>query len=83
MTSPNGNALFNALQGRTTTFLAFFTIMGTVMHWFHRLDGVYIGFVTVIMGYVLAKSVQDDLKDVKDKSMAPQPQPQPAVLPPS
>lgn len=54
-------AIINALQGRTTTFLAGFFICGNILHWFHRLDATYITFLTVLMGYVLGHSIKDDL----------------------
>lgn len=53
--------IFDWVQGRTTAFLVFFAIVGTVFHWFHRLDGTYITFVGVIMGFVLGHSVKEDL----------------------
>lgn len=74
-----GNQIFNALQGRTTTFLAFFTLMGTIMHWFHRLDSTYMSFVGIVMGFVLAHSVKDDKQE---QAMAVLPKPSP-VLPES
>jgi hypothetical protein len=55
-------SLFTWLAGRTTTFLAFFTLMGTAMHWAHRLDGTYIGFMTVTMGFVLGHSIKEDVQ---------------------
>lgn len=54
-------AVFGALQGRTTTFLVFFALVGTVFHWFHRLDSTYIGFMTVVMTFVLGHSIKDDV----------------------
>jgi hypothetical protein len=53
--------LFQWLSGRTTTFLVFFTLAGTTLHIWHRLDGTYIGFVTVIMGFVLGHSIKEDV----------------------
>jgi len=83
VTPDAGNPVFNALQGRTTFFLVAWFIAAVIFHAYHRLDGNLTTFFTIFMGYVVAKSVQDDLKDIKDKSMAPQPQPQPAPMPPS
>lgn len=57
--------LFQWLQGRTTTFLVFFTVSGTGLHIFHRLDPTYITFIGVIMGFALGKSVQDDVSAAK------------------
>lgn len=48
-----------------------FSAVGTVFHWFHRLDSTYITFVGVMMGYVTAKSIQDDVKEVKGKNVTP------------
>ena len=61
--APSGQTrLFTWLAGRTTSFLAFFTTMGTIMHWFHRLDPTYITFIGVIMGFVLGHSVKEDIQ---------------------
>lgn len=59
--------LFAACEGRTTTAIIFFSLVGTVFQFLHRLDATYISFVTIIMGYVLAHSVKEDLtqKDAK------------------
>jgi hypothetical protein len=83
VTPDAGNPVFNALQGRTTFFLVAWFIAGMAFHVFHMLDSIFISFFVLHMGFCLGKSVQDDLKDIKDKSMAPQPQPQPAPIPPS
>jgi hypothetical protein len=74
-----GNPVFNALQGRTTAFLVFFAIIGTVFHLLHRLDATYMSFVGLIMGFVLAHSVKDD---IQTKAMAVLPKPSP-ILPDS
>jgi hypothetical protein len=55
-------SLFTWLAGRTTTFLAFFTLTGFGLHLFHRLDGTYLGFIGVIMGFVLGHSVKEDIQ---------------------
>lgn len=52
--------ILNALQGRTTAFLIFFTVVGTVLQIVHRLDGTYIAFIGTIMGFVLGHSVKED-----------------------
>jgi len=60
--------LFTWLAGRTTSFLAFFTLSGFGLHLFHRLDGTYIGFIGVIMGFVLGHSVKEDIQANKQPS---------------
>lgn len=55
------NKFFTFLQGRTTGFCVAFFFAGNVMHWFHRLDGTYIAFMTALMGFVLGHSVKEDL----------------------
>lgn len=62
--------LTDKFAGRHTTAVTAFSFIGTVMHWFHRLDTTYITFVGVMMGYVTAKSIQDDVKEVKGKTNA-------------
>ena len=47
-------------QGRHTAFAVFFAGMGTILAWFHRLDGTYIGLVTALQGYVMLHSVKED-----------------------
>ena len=60
--APSGQTrLFTWLAGRTTSFLAFFALMGTAMHWAHRLDPTYITFIGVIMGFVLGHSIKEDV----------------------
>jgi hypothetical protein len=55
------NKLFSLLQGRTTGFCSAFFVTGNLLHWFHRLDGTYIAFMTALMGFVLGHSVKEDL----------------------
>jgi hypothetical protein len=55
-------------NGRTTAFLIFFTIVGTVLHILHRLDGTYIGFIGTIMGFVLGHSVKEDYFSSSDST---------------
>jgi len=53
-------SVFRSFQGRHTTAVAFFSIVGTIFHWFHRLDSTYITFITVMMGFVLGHSIKED-----------------------
>lgn len=48
------------LQGRHTAAVCFFSIVGTVLQFVHRLDSTYITFVTVMMGFVLGHSIKED-----------------------
>ncbi len=52
--------LFNYCAGRHTAFALFFTIMGTTLAWFHRLDPSYVMLVTAIQGWVFAHSLKED-----------------------
>jgi hypothetical protein len=47
-------------NGRTTTFCIGFFVAGNVLHALHRLDGTYIGFMSTLMGFVVAHSVKED-----------------------
>lgn len=53
-------SLMNKLQGRHTAFALFFTLSGTLMAWFHRLDPNYVALITVIQGWVFAHSYKED-----------------------
>jgi len=48
------------LMGHHTACVVAFFISGNVMHWFHRLDGTYISYMTVLMGFVLGHSIRED-----------------------
>lgn len=67
----NLQSLTDKLSGRHTAAVTLFSAIGTLFHWFHKLDGTYISFVTVMMGFVTAKSIQDDVKEVKGKNVTP------------
>ena len=54
------NWLFRYFNGRHTLFAAFFTVMGTALAWFHRLDPSYVMLVTAIQGWVFAHSLKED-----------------------
>jgi hypothetical protein len=55
--------LFSGLQGRTTSFITGFFIMGHIMQWFHRLDAQYITFMSLLMSFVLGHSIQENAFD--------------------
>jgi len=55
------------LQGRHTTFVAFFAVVGTALQYFHRLDSTYIAFMTSLMGFVLGHSIKEDHYEAKGK----------------
>jgi hypothetical protein len=52
--------LFALCQGRHTFFALFFTIAGTTLAAFHRLEMPYVAMITAIQGYVLLHSGKDD-----------------------
>lgn len=54
------NWLFRYFNGRHTFFALFFTIMGTTMAWFHRLDPSYVALIGAIQSFVFAHSWKDD-----------------------
>lgn len=63
--------IFKYLQGRTTAFIAGFFIMGHILQWFHRLDGVYITYMGTLLGAIIGHSFKEDkheqaMKDDKD-----------------
>jgi hypothetical protein len=57
---------FSLLSGRTTAFCGAFFVMGNVMHAMHRLDAMYITFMSALMGFVVAHSVKEDVFAAKD-----------------
>ena len=58
--------LIDAARGRTTLFASAFFFSGNILHWFHRLDTTYIGFMSVLMGFILGHSVKEDLTKPDD-----------------
>jgi hypothetical protein len=56
----------DASRGRHTLFALLFFTSGNLMQWFHRLDGVYITYMSLLMTAVLAHSTQENYFD-KDK----------------
>jgi hypothetical protein len=57
--------IFAACQGRHTAFTVSFFIIGNILHWFHKLDGTYIGFMSTLMAFVLGHSVSQSQIFVK------------------
>ena len=61
------NSLFSKAvvwcHGRHTLFALFFTIMGTLMAWFHRLDPSYVALIGAIQSFVFAHSWKQDQCD--------------------
>ena len=53
--------VFAFVGGRSTGFLGSFFIVGNVLHYLHRLDGTYIGFMTALLGFVIGHSIKEDL----------------------
>ena len=52
--------LLTAGQGRTTTFLIAYFVVGLVLQCVHKLDATFITFMTVHMGYVIGHSIKED-----------------------
>lgn len=52
--------LFRWLQGRHTGFAIYFTLMGTTLSWFHKLDINFIMLIGAIQSFVLAHSAKED-----------------------
>ena len=61
--------LFAWLQGRTTALIIGFFIIGNVLQWFHRLDGVYITYMGTLLGAAIGHSYKEDKHEqaMKDK----------------
>lgn len=53
-------------KGRHTLFALYFTLAGTVLQVFHRLDGNFIALIAAVQTFVFAHSVQENHFD-KDK----------------
>jgi hypothetical protein len=54
------NKVINWLKGRSTMFAIYFTIMGTVMAWFGKLDPNFIMLIGAVQGLVIAHSAKED-----------------------
>jgi hydrogenase/urease accessory protein HupE len=63
--------MFAFFQGRHTFFALFFTLMGTIMAWYHRLDMSYVALVTAVQGLVFAHSYKEDQFGGQDASSDP------------
>ena len=53
-------SFFSSIGGRSTAFAVYFTIIGTVLQWFGKLDMQYIGLIAVVQALVLGHSVKED-----------------------
>lgn len=60
-------SLFAYCQGRHTFFVGAFFVSGNVLHWFHRLDSVYIGFMSALMAFVAGHAIQENAFGKKDE----------------
>ena len=52
--------IYNYLGGRSAAFALFFTIVGSVFHWYGKLDATYITFAGVMQTMVMGRSVAED-----------------------
>lgn len=59
------NPVFKYLQGRTTTMIWFFSIVGTGLQVFHKLDYTYVGFVGLILTVAMGHSIKEDWHGLK------------------
>ena len=50
----------NWCQGRHTLFALFFTISGTILEYFHKLDMNYVALIGAVQGFVFAHSYKED-----------------------
>lgn len=50
-------------QGRHTAFAIYFTIAGTVLAVFHKLDVNFIMLIGAVQGLVLGHSIKEDVMD--------------------
>lgn len=66
---------FEASQGRHNFLVLSFFVSGNILHWFHRLDGTYIGYMSTLMGFLLGRTVSQDITSM------PPTLPPPAALP--
>lgn len=55
------NKIFKWLQGRTTTFCLLFFVTGNILQLIHRLDFVYVGYMTALLSAVIGHSIKQDL----------------------
>jgi hypothetical protein len=54
------SSIFKYLSGRHTAFAVYFTAMGTVLAWFHRLDTNFIMLIGAVQCLVLGHSIQEN-----------------------
>jgi len=60
--------LLDRLSSRTTLFCAAFFAGGHLALYFHRLDGMYVTFMSALMGFVLTHSGQENYFKQKDQN---------------
>jgi hypothetical protein len=53
--------------GRHTLFAIYFTISGTVLQIYHKLDGNFIALIAAIQAFILGHSVKEDYFSSKNK----------------
>lgn len=53
--------IFKYCQGRHTAFVFAFFLSGNVLHWFHRLDATYIGYMSALMTFVFGHALQENM----------------------
>ena len=51
----------DSLQGRTTTFLLLFFVVGNVLQFLGKLNLTYVTFFTAFMGAVIGHSLKEDI----------------------
>lgn len=61
-----GVAIFGLLQGRATTFAAYFTIIGTILAFRNQLTMTFVAFIGAIQSLVVLHSVKEDMFQKRD-----------------
>jgi len=54
------NPVFKYLQGRTTTIIWFFSIVGIILQLAHKLDQTFITFAVLMVGATMGHSFKED-----------------------
>jgi hypothetical protein len=67
------NKLMDRFKSRTTLFCAAFFVSGNLLHWFHRLDSIYMTFMVTLLGFVFGHSVKEDYFATKPGTQLPVP----------
>jgi hypothetical protein len=58
--------LFNWLHGRTTAFCVAFFLSGNIMHWFNKLNMVYVAYMGTLLSAVVGHSIKESMLDDHD-----------------